>query len=246
MTSKLGYIAMKTSELEWSDGSELLKLPPGVMAKLLVDDPDTNMRALLVKFPPGYQEPAHTHAGTHATVVLEGKMVMGGKTLGPDDACYGPNDVEHEPILYPEGCVIFEIFQGDIARQPLPAGRSATAGQSAGIGFLTLPYSEAQWQYGPQYNKLPPGTEIAMLVDDRARDLKVWMTRFVPGYHEPRHIHGGTAPGTVLYGKQIVAGKTLERGDFRYSGPWLEHGPFDYPEHCVVFSMFQGDIAHKY
>ena len=243
MVTKIGYIATNTATLPWSDATDLLELPKGAQLKLLIHDPDTDLRALLVKFPAGYQVPAHTHAGTHATLVLDGKMLIGGQTLLPDDFCYGPSGVEHAACDCPEGCVFFEVFQGDPAHLP-PADPSAA--KAGDVGFQVIHFSDLPWLDGPSNNGLPPGTDVKILVHDRARRLRPMFTRMVPGYFEPRHVHEGAAPGTVLSGKQIVAGVTLERGDFRYSPPWLEHGPFDYPEGCVVFGVFQGDIVHKY
>jgi hypothetical protein len=36
----------------------------------------------------------------------------------------------------------------------------------------------------------------------------------------------------------------LRPGDFVYGGYDVEHGPFDYPEGCVVFAVFKGASAH--
>lgn len=117
ITAEVGFQAVNTAELHWQDDNDVLKLPTGVQVKLLVRDPARNLTALLVKFPPGYTEPPHVHTGTHAATVVQGKQIVAGKTLGPGDFCYGPANVEHGPFEYPEGCVVFAVFQGGTAHE---------------------------------------------------------------------------------------------------------------------------------
>jgi anti-sigma factor ChrR (cupin superfamily) len=111
--TEVGFLASYADELDWQDDTDVLRLPPGVQVKVLMRDSARNLAALLVKFPPGYHEPAHVHAGTHALAVVSGTQVVAGKTLKPGDFCYGPANVEHGPFDYPEGCVVFAVFQGD-------------------------------------------------------------------------------------------------------------------------------------
>ena len=108
-----GFLAVNTAKLEWVEDTDVLKLPKGIQVKILVNDTARNLRAMLVKFPAGYHEPAHVHAGTHALTVLEGKQIVKGVVLERGDFCYGPDGEEHGPFEYPEVCVIFAVFQGD-------------------------------------------------------------------------------------------------------------------------------------
>lgn len=110
---EVGFLAIYASEVEWQDDTDLLHLPEGVQVKVLMHDPARDLRVMLVKFPPGYHEPAHVHAGTHADTIIQGTQVVGGKSLRQGDLCYGPAGVEHGPFDYPEGCVVFAVFQGD-------------------------------------------------------------------------------------------------------------------------------------
>ncbi len=113
MVTKTGFLAINSGDLSWQDDTGVLKLPKGVQVKILARDVARNLTAMLVKFPAGYVEPAHVHHGTHAVVVLEGKQCVAGKTLERGDFCYGPEGEEHGPFEYPEGCVVFGVFQGD-------------------------------------------------------------------------------------------------------------------------------------
>ncbi len=106
-----GFVAKYTKELEWQDDTELLRLPEGVQVKILSEDRDLDRIDMLVRFPPGYVEPRHTHDSYHSIVVLEGLMRVQGYDLRPGDYVFGW-DEEHGPYEYPEGCTVFAVFHG--------------------------------------------------------------------------------------------------------------------------------------
>lgn len=61
---------------------------------------------------------------------------------------------------------------------------------------------------------------------------------------EPRHVHPGTHATTVLKGRTLVDGLTLNTLDV-ILGPGNEpHGPLEYPDGCQLFSCFQGSNDH--
>lgn len=110
MAPKRDFIALYTKDLEWQDDT-ILALPKGVKVKILFEDLEVGRQDIMVKFPPGYFEPLHTHESSHSIVVLEGKMCVAGKELGPGDYVFGW-DKEHGPYHYPEGCTVFVAALG--------------------------------------------------------------------------------------------------------------------------------------
>ena len=110
MAPKRDFVALYTKELDWQDDT-ILALPKGVKVKILFEDPEVGRQDILVKFPPGYREPLHTHESSHSIVVLEGKMCVAGKELGPGDYVFAW-DKEHGPYHYPEGCTVFVAALG--------------------------------------------------------------------------------------------------------------------------------------
>ena len=80
--------------------------------KLLLEDTARGYTAMLVRWAPGTTEPRHTHAGTHASLILQGRAVVNGAELGPWDLIYGPGDVPQGPISFPEGCTMAVSFKG--------------------------------------------------------------------------------------------------------------------------------------
>jgi quercetin dioxygenase-like cupin family protein len=107
-------LVLRTDDIPWIDAKELIELPPGLEVKVLRHDPaDDNARDLLVHFPPGYVEPRHMHPGSHNNVILQGRMLIDGKTLDHGDYVYGPGGVWHGRFEYPDGIFLCAFHRGD-------------------------------------------------------------------------------------------------------------------------------------
>jgi anti-sigma factor ChrR (cupin superfamily) len=124
-----GFHTSHRSELAWQDDIDILSLGNGVRVKVLHRDPESEHTDMLVKFPPGYVEPRHTHAATHSVVVLEGVQVVEGEELRPGDYLWADGTEPHGPFEYPEGCVVFASFRGPSSQHQYP-------GSPAGEGEL--------------------------------------------------------------------------------------------------------------
>jgi quercetin dioxygenase-like cupin family protein len=124
------FIALHSAEIEWASGADIQELPPpGPEVKVLRRFPDDdNALDLLVRFPPGYVEPRHTHSGEHMVFILEGRMLVDGKTLGPGDYVYGPRDEPHGPFEYPDGILLYASHRGSTVHEY--AGKSQPADAS--------------------------------------------------------------------------------------------------------------------
>ena len=96
--------------VDWETG-DVLTLPDGVKMRILNENEAEARTDFLVKFPPGYVEPEHTHKGAHASLLLDGRMLMHGHELTPGDYVYG-HKVRHGPMEYPDGAVMFASFVG--------------------------------------------------------------------------------------------------------------------------------------
>ncbi|WP_375481079.1 cupin domain-containing protein [uncultured Jatrophihabitans sp.] len=109
--------------LEWVP-AEMFALPEGCEYKIFKDDGGDGLRAVMVRFPPGYVEPEHQHAMEHWGIVIEGEMHVDGKKLGPGDFHFAPANVLHGPFYYPKGCIVFgttHSFQPDGMRHDYTA-----------------------------------------------------------------------------------------------------------------------------
>jgi anti-sigma factor ChrR (cupin superfamily) len=94
--------------------------------------------------------------------------------------------------------------------------------------------------------KLERGVQVKVLYRDPEEGITDMLIKFPPGYHEPRHVHTGSHSVCVIEGLQVAEGEPMRPGDYVYGAADQEHGPFDYPEGCIVFSSFRGGTHHRY
>lgn len=88
-------------------------------------------------------------------------------------------------------------------------------------------------------------SRAGMYWDDRGNQLCMRLIDYPVGAIEPRHVHGGSHATTVLKGRAIIDGLTLQKLDV-VLGPSNEpHGPLNYPEGCQLFSVFHGSYHHS-
>ena len=116
------FLAVNTADIDWDENVTLFQLPtgahkihPSLKIKVLMRDDARGQVAALVKFPPGYVEPAHSHATSHCVLVVEGEQHVGGKILRQGDFHYAPPDTLHGPFEYPVGGVVFSVFRFPVA-----------------------------------------------------------------------------------------------------------------------------------
>jgi hypothetical protein len=82
--------------------------------------------------------------------------------------------------------------------------------------------------------------QVKLLYSDPETGQVDLLVRFPPGYVEPRHVHDSTHSVVVLEGVQVAEGEPMRPGDYVFGGANSAHGPFEYPEGCVVFASFRG------
>lgn len=124
------FVTGKRWDLQWEEDTDLLTLGSGVLVKVYRQDAAKGRLDLLVKFPPGYVEPAHAHDSEHSIVVLEGVQIVGGVPLRAGDYCFAGREVIHGPFEYPEGCVVFASFTGVSAQHRYPGSPGGEIGHA--------------------------------------------------------------------------------------------------------------------
>ena len=101
---------------DWQDDVDVLALRGGVQVKVLFEDRQIGVTDMLVKFPPGYVEPEHTHDSSHSIIVLEGAQIVNGVHLHTGDYAWASGPEPHGPYSYPEGAVVFVSMRGASTR----------------------------------------------------------------------------------------------------------------------------------
>jgi anti-sigma factor ChrR (cupin superfamily) len=99
---------------------------------------------------------------------------------------------------------------------------------------------DVEWQDDLDYFQLGEGVQVKVLYADADAQQVDLLVKFPPGYVEPRHLHDSTHSVVILEGLQIAEGERMRPGDYVFGVANLPHGPFEYPEGCVVFATFRG------
>jgi anti-sigma factor ChrR (cupin superfamily) len=116
-----------------------------------------------------------------------------------------------------------------------------------GSGFHRAHRWALEWQDDIDILTLGAGVQVKVLYQDLATEHTDMLIRFPPGYREPRHNHASSHSVVVLEGLQIAEGEPMRPGDYVWADGSRPHGPFEYPEGCVVFASFRGPSSqHRY
>ena len=114
-------------------------------------------------------------------------------------------------------------------------------------GFHTAHRWDLEWQDDSDVLSLGTGVRVKVLHEDREAGIADMLVKFPAGYVEPEHVHESSHAVMVLEGAQVVAGQHMHPGDYVWAAGPEPHGPFEYPEGCVVFASFRGPSAlHRY
>lgn len=124
LASRPGFHRAHRWEVDWQDDVDILTLGHGVQVKVLYQDQEAQLTDLLIRFPPGYVEPRHTHDSSHSVIVLEGLQIAEGDHMHPGDYVFGGANTAHGPFEYPEGCVVFASFRGASAQHRYPGSKA--------------------------------------------------------------------------------------------------------------------------
>ncbi len=116
-----------------------------------------------------------------------------------------------------------------------------------GEAWATAHRRDLEWVDDVDILTLGHGVQVKVLYQDRQTEHTDMLVKFPAGYVEPEHTHDASHSIIVLEGLQIVNGEVMQPGDYVWASGPKPHGPFEYPEGCVVFVSFRGpSIKHIY
>lgn len=106
---------------------------------------------------------------------------------------------------------------------------------------------EIDWEDDVDVLTLRQGVQVKIYHQDPETEHTDMLIKFPPGYVEPEHNHDSSHSVVVLEGLQIANGEPMRPGDYVWASGEEPHGPFEYPEGCVVFASFRGPSSqHRY
>lgn len=88
--------------------------------RLLYRDPSSGAEHYLVRYPAGLQTRPHRHTAAHTIVVLEGRLTVNDRVIGPGAYCHLPagEAMRHAPADEAP-CLFVTVFHGPFDVEPL-------------------------------------------------------------------------------------------------------------------------------
>jgi quercetin dioxygenase-like cupin family protein len=88
--------------------------------RLLYEDPNSGAEHYLIRYPAGLRTRLHRHTAAHTIVVLDGRLEVNGRVIGPGAYCHFPpgEAMRHAPAGG-DGCLFVIVFSGPVDVQPL-------------------------------------------------------------------------------------------------------------------------------
>jgi putative transcriptional regulator len=88
---------------------------PGVHCRAIRFDSESRSRLFLLRAMPGTKLPQHTHSGTELTLVLKGSFSHEGGRFAAGDFEDADGEIEHRPVVGPEGeCICLVAMEGEL------------------------------------------------------------------------------------------------------------------------------------
>jgi quercetin dioxygenase-like cupin family protein len=88
--------------------------------ELLYEDPSSGAEHYLVRYPAGLKARPHRHTAAHTIVVLEGRLAVNGKVVGPRAYCHFPaGEVMYHAPAGAQGCLFVIMFHAPFDVEPL-------------------------------------------------------------------------------------------------------------------------------
>ncbi len=205
----------------WAD------LLPGVQAKRVWADSDTNRVAMFIRFAPDTSLPRHVHDGDELVYVLEGVLADDHGAITAGNVGYRPNGCLHT-VRSPTGATVFAVISGSIN----PKGADDGGGPPSQVFDLaTMPWADTR-----------PGLKQKAFWRDEAAGRSVSFTRFDPGAELPAHRHVGDELVFVIEGTVEDEAGALRPGVVGYRPDGCQH-TVRTPNGATVLGFLWGGVT---
>ena len=194
-------------------------------AGLYFDDRENALCMRLIDYPVGSTEPRHVHAGSHATIVLKGRAIVDGITLGPLDVVLGPSNEPHGPLHYPEGCQLLSVFHGSYYH-------SEVESLSSERSYRLIQSEQIPWQQGGS-----KGCETKTLIDRGVGRALIQVLRFAPGAELSPFGRDTLHAALIVDGSTVLGDETAGHWDFIRFAEGDGFLPISFPQGATLLAV---------
>ena len=185
---------ISVNEFEWQE------LMPGVQARNLWVDEETNRRVLMTRITPGAQMPTHKHVGDELVYIIEGSLSDEFGTITAGNVGYRPDGCVHT-VSSKTGATGIAVITGGIES----ANESGDAPESQVFSLSELEWVDAR-----------PGIRLKSVWEDKAAERRTVLARFEPGSVLPLHRHNGDELIFVIEGENADESGPVPTGNMSY------------------------------
>ena len=173
---------------------------PGVQARNLWADEETNRLAIMTRIAPGLKMPTHQHIGDELVYIIEGSLSDEFGTITAGNMGYRPN-----------GCVhTISSTTGATAIAVLTGGIEPTTGRGDAPPSQVFTLSELEWV------EARPGIRLKHIWEDKTAERRVALARFEPGAVLPLHRHNGDELIFLIEGENADESGAVPTGNLSY------------------------------
>lgn len=236
-----------TQQLAWEQ--ELLSAFPGVQGKTLSVDRESGARSVLLRFPPGWAQPApQQFPAGQELYVLDGAIEINDRHYGLDCYAHLPAGTVRHAASTPSGCDMIAFFD----REPASPAAGAPAREAGPPAVPYLNAHEMAWEcegMDPFYADW--GLKWKILLHDPDTSATTMLVSMPPQVHPanwqgPREIHDCMEEAFMLAGDLYTHNGVFHQGMYFYRPPRIHHGPFASRFGCLILVRVDGVLENNW
>ena len=90
-----------------------------IYVKALYENPGSGAEHYLIRYPVGLHTRLHRHTAAHTIIVLDGRLEVNGRVIGPGSYCHFPAGEAMRHTSAGGDCLFVVIFDGPLDMEPL-------------------------------------------------------------------------------------------------------------------------------
>jgi hypothetical protein len=201
---------------------------PEIMSRILSRDEDTGAASTVLRYPPGWRrDEPHALAADEELFVLEGALVVNGRTYGKHVYGHLPRGYLRRDMASPAGAVVLTFFSAEPRAQPTDAATCDARRVVEALDTRTLPGLTGRRAHMNSGDWDPSGTVHKTLFVDPDTGERTWLIGMMPYWSSAKaEVHPVVEEEFAILGDICFPLGTMRAGGYFWRPPGIRHGPF--------------------